>query len=457
MTNENKHNIYVRCACIAAVAIFMFFFATIIVRTLTRQILVKKLGMENSFTNIVLFDLKNLNNTDEDTGNATVKIDWQSLYPFETGRQSVPDKAVTTTGFADKYKERILSVEEKIETYVTDYLIWYKKIVELANKYKSIIQWDYASYAEYNGIVKLPDGHLTSYIEQRDTNSAADNMISFADYCKQNGINFIYIQAPYKISRIQDKGVSGVVDFSNQNADALIQRLKQANVDIYDLRDEIESEGLNHHSLFFRTDHHWLPETGLWASRHILDYLNQKYKYNTDSGALNESQFKIVLYPKWFLGSQGKKVTLAVTTPDDFSLLYPTYKTQMHFSIPDAEIDLDGDFSIVYDMKKVEKIDYYGRNPYGAYMYSDHALTRFENHLSKNNMRLLFIHDSFGDCVLPFVSIGVKYVDSLDLRHFTGSVMSFIEKNKPDAVIVLYNPNSIKSDGDLHKAPFDFR
>ena len=108
-------------------------------------------------------------------------------------------------------------------------------------------------------------------------------------------------------------------------------------------------------------------------------------------------------------------------------------------------------------MKKVEKIDYYGKTFYGAYIYGNHAVSKFENYLSKNNVRLLLIHDSFGNSVVPFVSLGVKYVDSLDLRYFTGSVRSFVEKNKPDAVIVLYNPNSLRSDGELHKSTCDFR
>lgn len=115
------------------------------------------------------------------------------------------------------------------------------------------------------------------------------------------------MQAPYKISKTQDKDISGVIDFSNQNADDLILQLRQANVDVYDFRDVIDTEGLNHHDLFYRTDHHWRAETGLWASRHILEYLNQYYNYDVDPDLLNENNFTSVLYPEWFLGSKGKK------------------------------------------------------------------------------------------------------------------------------------------------------
>ena len=460
MGNENRQNLYARRACVLVLAIIMFFFVTIIIRTITRQILVKRMEMDNSFTNIILFDVQNLNNGGDDESNVVVKIDWEKLYPFPisvSGNFTSVNHYTAKAGFIDAYKKRVQSIEDKTDTYVTDYLIGYKKIVELANKYEDIIQWSYASYQEYNGTIKLSDGQLTSYVELRDINGAADSTITFANYCSKKNIDFIYIQAPYKISEIQDKSISGVVDFSNQNADALIGRLRQEGIDVYDFRSQIDAEGLNHHSLFYRTDHHWLAETGMWASRHILEYLSQQYGYDVDSAWLDQERFTSRFYPSWFLGSQGKKVTLSVTTPDDFSLFYPAYDTSMHFSIPDAAVDLDGDFSIIYNMEQVNEIDYYEKNPYGAYMYGDHALAQFENHLASNDIRLLFIHDSFGDCVLPFVSLGVKYVDSLDIRHFTGSVQSFIEENRPDVVIVLYNPSSVKSDGDLHKATFDFR
>lgn len=291
MEKENKQALYARRVCIIVLAIILFFFVTIIIRTLTRQILVKRMGMDNSFTNIILFDVQKLNDGGDDESNVVVKIDWEELYPFRIGANDNSvnvNNCTAKTGIIDNYKKRVQSIEDKIHIYVTDLLIGYKKIVELANKYEDVIQWSYAPYGEYNGTIKLPDGQLTSYIEQRDINGAADSTISFANYCSENGIDFIYAQAPYKISKTQDKAISGVVDFSNQNADALIERLRQENIDVYDFRDQIDAEGLNHHSLFYRTDHHWRAETGLWASRHILEHLSRQYGYAVDPSLLNQ-------------------------------------------------------------------------------------------------------------------------------------------------------------------------
>ncbi|MBQ3447030.1 MAG: hypothetical protein IJG37_05240, partial [Synergistaceae bacterium] len=61
-----------------------------------------------------------------------------------------------------------------------------------------------------------------------------------------------------------------------------------------------------------------------------------------------------------------------------------------------------------------------------------------ENMNVSNGRRLLIIHESMSNCVVPFAALGVQYVDSIDLRQFTGSVRNFVDTVRPDAVIVMY-------------------
>ncbi len=456
MTSEIKKDVFAKSICSVVLVIILFFFLSILVRTFTRQVLVKRMDMDNRFTKAVLFDAQNLNDANNlnNANKESREIDWEALYPFPANAEdTVSDVSawIASKGSGiGKYRDRIRAIEKNVDTYTTDYLIGYKKIVELAHKYEDILRWNYAVAGDYNSVLKFSDGFLYTICERTEVGGIAENTVSFAQYCADKGIDFLYIQAPCKVSKTQDSSISGTVDFSNQNADDLIDRLRKAGVNVYDLRDVIEEEGLHHHSLFYRTDHHWLGETGLWAARHILEYLSRQFGYDVEPALLNEDGFTGVLYPSWFLGSQGKKVTLSVTAPEDFSLLYPLFDTQLHFSIPEIGVDSEGDFSVVYDMDQVEEKDYYNKNPYAAYMYGDSAMARFENELSDDDLRILFIHDSFGDCVLPFVSLAVRYVDSLDLRHFTGSVQSYIEETTPDAVIVLYNPS-------INSTLFDFQ
>lgn len=443
--------------CGVSLAIVMLFACSILVRTATRQILVKRMGITNAFTDMVLFDVQKLKEeqTDKDT-----EIDWAALYPFLDGEmpaEGAEKQKSRLTAVLDKVTEKVDSVKSKVETYTTDYLVGYHKMVDAAKKYEAAIQWNYTSFAEYNGIVTMSDGYLTGVEPKADVSAQAESAVKLAEYCKDSGIQFLYIQAPDKISKYEDTDISDVSDFSNQNADEFLERIRASGIKTVDLREQILAENLPHHELFYRTDHHWKAETGLWASRHILRLLRDDFGFNADLDALEDEKFEAVLYPNWFLGSQGKKVTLERTTPDDFTLLYPKYQTDIHYEVLSRNIDVDGDFSVMYDMKQVEELDYYGENPYAAHIYGDQPLERIENHLIEEPQRLCIIHDSFCDCVVPFLAMGIKYVDSLDIRHFTGSVQTFIDTTQPDIVIVMYNPTILTPNTDAHIEAFDFR
>ncbi len=433
-------------------AIVVFFMLTITIRAFTRLVLVNKVGMQNAFTNTVLFDLPNLRNDAEPATKqeeeleqtADESIDWSLQYPFS--------ETVLLEIAAEKKQENNHEVnlsaiqlgEKKIKLYTTDYLIWYVPITELANRYETLLQWNYVPYAEYNGVFELQSGYLHTACSRNNVSELVQNTSELSDFCRENGVQFLYINAPLKVCKYEDIGVSGITDFSNMNADEFLMAAEEAGIDCLDLRELLHKEGYNHHEMFYKTDHHWLPETGLWASGKLAEELNVRYGYHFDLSKVEEDQFRKEVYPDWFLGSQGKKVTLERADPEDFTLLYPDYSTSIHYEVQSKRIDKDGDFSIMYNMDRVNERDYYKKNPYGAYFYGDQPLERIVNKDIDEEKRVLILHDSFGNCVVPFLAMGIKYVDSIDLRYFNGSLQAFIEKEKPDTVVVLYNQGEIQ-------------
>ncbi|MBR3158571.1 MAG: hypothetical protein IKF14_05650 [Atopobiaceae bacterium] len=176
--------------------------------------------------------------------------------------------------------------------------------------------------------------------------------------------------------------------------------------------------------------------------------------FNLDASLIEPDRFTTDVYPQWFLGSQGKKVTLAKASPEDFALYYPKFATSLHYCVPSLGIDEVGDFSVMYDMRQVEERDYYNKNPYAAYIYADQPLETIENLERRDGPHLLVVHESFGNCVVPFLSLVAGRVDSIDLRHFDGSLRTYIETERPDAVVVMYNPSAL---GSNNAALFDFR
>ena len=71
---------------------------------------------------------------------------------------------------------------------------------------------------------------------------------------------------------------------------------------------------------------------------------------------------------------------------------------------------------------------------------------------------MLIIRDSFLDTELVFLSMALKDIILLDIRHFDGSLESYIEQERPDIVMVMYTlPDGGAIDFNNHKEKCNFR
>lgn len=395
----------------------------------------------------------------------TKKIDWSSLYPFgntdetpavqrDSDRSSATNKAAK---IISKINSKKGSFEERASKWILKNIAGYQEFVELYNRYNNTINWNIISKKEYNGVVELENGQLTVFKNKDNVSEKIKNLSELANFSEKNGAAFFYLSAPSKISR-HDKTYDSL-DFSNANTDELLEGLRKNGVDYIDFRDNIDEEGLTADNVFFRTDHHWTPESGLWATRILAKYLNDNGMIQSDLSLLDAEKWDRDIYKNYFLGSRGKKTTLARTTPDDITIYHPKFDTRLHLEIPNKNIAADGNFDITYDMKRLEKVDYYNENPYAAYSWSDRPYTYIRNDDAINDTTILLIKNSFGNVVLPFLSLQAKNIFAIDPRVFTGSIHEFIKQKKPDIVIVLYSANYFNGiiDYTEHNDPWDFR
>ena len=387
-------------------------------------------------------------------------MDWEALYPFAPEQEATAAGNPSKAPFA-RYEKKVTAFKDKREADATELLPGYDSMTAAANRFERGLGWNYASYMEYNNVVTLENGYLAAFAREKDITEAFQSVTQLNDWCEGLDIPFLYVQTPCKICKAEDAALSGTVDFSNQNADELISRLNSVGISTYDLREEMHRAGLNHHDSFYRTDHHWTGETAFRASGWLLEHLRRSYGVGTGPEILSRESFTAETYPSWFLGSQGKKVTLAQAAPEDFTLLYPSFETRLRYTVPTRGLDVTGDFSVTYAMEHMEHTceqDYYDKSPYHVYNNGDTALIQAENELLPDNGRVLLVHDSFTDPMISFLSLGIRQLDAIDLRHFTGSLQSFIDRTRPDLVLLIYNPNQIDPvDWTGHTSTFDFR
>lgn len=393
----------------------------------------------------------------------TVSVDCAALYPFQDANDAPnatsAEEPPEVFSLPARYRARVLALKSVVEAYATDDIILHDEMTEAANAYDRLLGWNIRGVGEYNALVTLPDGYLCATFPAIDLSGAAADIVKFNDSCAQAGLPLLYVQAPFKLNA-RDTDYYGVVDFSNQNADALLARLRDAGISTLDLREAMEDAGIYGHAAFYKTDHHWLPETGFFAAGVVAERLNSELGFAIDLSLFDPDTVETVTYQDWFFGSQGKKATLACSAPENFTLLYPSSDMRYTLSVPSIGVKASGGFDTLYDLSQLGDRDYYNNNPYSTYFYGDAPLQSVHNESVGNGKRLLVLSDSFDNVCTPFLCQGIEYVDAIDLRYFTGSLQTYLAQNDYDAVLLLYSVDLYgyaEADPALHTSWHDYR
>jgi hypothetical protein len=393
-------------------------------------------------------------------GTENPTYDWSAEYPFSG------DYGFTYTAPTDEIKEKpvrvspiksfensVRAIEGNVDYYTSNLLLGRMKFVELNAAFNKLVGMNIVSGTD--SVVVMRNGYLTFEALPVNTDYAVQSTAYFAQTLKEKGINFLYVQCPSKENPDDNQLPHGIEDNYNINADSLIKGLSERNVPYIDLRENLNSEFDNYYSCFFKTDHHWTPETGVWASGKIADKLNNEYSLGISTAIGNLDNYKVDVFEKYCFGSQGKKATLRFADPEDISLIYP--KADTDFTVTyDNNAPLSGRFEDTLLRKDVfDKIDYYNISTYSAYLHGNHAMTTIHNSKVDNGRKMLYIMDSFSASVVPYLATEIEDIVVLDLRTFNGSVMSVIEQFCPDTVVVAYNPSTF-SETRTHNGTFNF-
>ena len=183
--------------------------------------------------------------------------------------------------------------------------------------------------------------------------------------------------------------------------------LREKNIDTPDLREEIKKDGLDWSSLFFKTDHHWTPQTAFWASGKIMDRIQTKYGYDVNMSYYDRENYEYTNYKNWMLGSVGRRTGTLYDGLDDISLFNPKFDTDFSFwdleegSDDKVEIRKGSFWDTMYVWENLEKRADFERNTYSTYLGKDCAIARIINKKSHTGLKVLLIRESFSCALSP--------------------------------------------------------
>ena len=432
-----------------------------LIRYGTYQWFIRDLGWDNAFTRTIFYDRKDFQHfkTPRDIPDDEIPINWISLYPFLENPQAPKSHPISFFQMIDKKKQALKKKENLLSSWTNDRFFNHMSFVMAKNKYDDLLHWNIPLYRDYYSSAKLPDGNWSGFLPKTDVSHFVSETTELSSFCRTYDIQFLFVLAPNKIA--PSSAYNNTLDFSNQNGDEFLSGLQKEHIEQLDLRTTIQQEDLEVGQLFFKTDHHWKPETARWAAQKIEQALNDRFAYDADFTQLDPQNYTETIFPRKHLGSYGQRVTLARTAPDNFPIFFPKFSTSFHLEIPSMNLSTDGNFSILYDMSRLDSqkdVDnHYPPYVYATYLYGERAVISIKNHQKKDGKKLLLLHDSFSDAMAPFLSLGMEQLDLVDLRCFTGSIKNYILKQRPDTVVVCYTVSVLNWDKIYPRSVFDFR
>ena len=278
-------------------------------------------------------------------------------------------------------------------------------------------------------------GYIVDSSAKTTTDYEVEQTVALRDFLAENGVYLLYVNEPTKY--VDDAFFTeafGLETWSNRNVELFLHRIREAGVNVIDLRDNIRGENLDVLNLFYRTDHHWTVPAGLWASRIMAEGLNRTCGYDIDLSLYDPEHFETREWKSCWLGEQGRKVGKTYVGLDDYTEVKPKFETSYTFrgtgTIYEGTFDNFID-EWVHDPER----DVYESNSW------HHSYNRINciNHNAEKG-RLLILGDSFEAVTHCFLSLGIHEVDSLILRNYDDSfsLRNYILENDYDTVMIAY-------------------
>lgn len=382
----------------------------------------------------------------------TIDINWEELYPYDTVVEEIElpktsQEMPKTTTFGQ--------IINDVSEYGFLGNIWAKSFLY----YLEIAKFSYTITSNLTDTsvgapqIKLKNGYWVwidySKLSLDDVKNSFVKYASLNNYLAKKGIKLLYCYPPDKLCKLGKELPDGAVLYNNQNLDTCLQALKQFGIDCIDLRSELHKDGLNHYSLFFKTDHHWNMDGALWAASAAEKAISNRYGIPMKN-VYNLGSYKRKTYKNAMFGWNGQSVTHSVEKSEDFDVLYPEFATKFRLEISNKCIDTIGSFEdifIDYDYLK-SAVEAGGSYAYESILYGNCPYTKITNLKNPRGAKILVIGDSFSVAATPYLALSCSELVRIDTRkddgNFSGSIINCINKFSPDVVLVLqYLPQEL--------------
>lgn len=296
--------------------------------------------------------------------------------------------------------------------------------------------------------------HYTSFGNQ--TNSMYDfaaRIESLKNSIKSKDTKFIYLMQPDKYIKGYSELPTGIpYNYANENADKFLELLNKNNINTIDLRENLTKSEISVDKLFFKTNNYWKIETAFWEFGQLVNNLNNKYSVNLDENKFytDKENYNFITYANSYVGSMGRQAGIFYGGVDDFTLVYPKFKTSYTYysKNEEQEMTLDGRFEealLAVSPFKVKKEKYQlEEDKYYVYLFGNREFVHIKNKDNINGAKILLVKDSYTLPLAAFLSTVCSDIYLVDPRYYKEDITSLVNSiDNLDIVFVSFSPQDL--------------
>lgn len=262
---------------------------------------------------------------------------------------------------------------------------------------------------------------LQKYEEPQKTDRIISAINRFVEKNKDANINFMLV--PTSVEIYKEKLPKYAINYSEK--EVINYYYNNINAKCIDLLEPFENVK-DVIDLYYRLDHHWTTFGAYIAyyeyciANNLVPIKDVEYEKITDN----------------FNGTLYSKTNDYTLTPDTM------YKIK----------DLSSDYTVKYiATNKTKKTMYENKyldqkDKYSYFLDNNQPIIEITNNEINSEDTLLVIKDSYANAFIPFLVGHYKKIHVIDPRYYTASITEYINKNKIDNILILYNIMTIDSD-----------
>lgn len=298
-------------------------------------------------------------------------------------------------------------------------------------------------------MLTLNSGHLFDLQNYVNMDAGVANIVAMKETVPSDTPFLFVYEHPTVYSDDQIPDGYDVLDYSDEIAAEITQKISAAGIRMLDSRDILPASGVPMEEYLMYTDQHWSTRASLIMAQRIAEEVGALTGVDLHAEKLDIENFETQTFSKLFLGKYGQRIGTRNVDPDDITIYWPKEKTHIHrYTNYLGDItDIEGDFKdSVIRWKYLEPDE--GKT-YNLKAYFDYGLT--ENYdLYRNpdgaDCTILLLKDSYSASVGSFLSLLSDEIYAVDLRRSDRTLKEWIEESDPDIVICAYSMQMLRQD-----------